>query len=63
MKMGDQLTNQEYLNLHKNSNGTFSLDDTDELGDLVGKVAVMPKVFGYSETEGLAIFPPYYYPR
>ena len=39
------------------------MDDTENLSDLVGKVAVMPKVFGYSETEGLEIFPPYYYPR
>lgn len=42
---------------------TFSLDDTDELAELVEKVAVMPKVFGYSEAEGLEVFPPYYYPR
>ena len=47
---------------YANHNITFSLDDTEQLERLDKKVAVVPKVFGYSEDEGREMWPHYEYP-
>lgn len=54
--------NAEYKAVHPPS-APIREEDTEQVEDLAGTIAVIPKVWGYSEEEGRAIFPPYEYPR
>jgi hypothetical protein len=57
-----RLTNKEF-NSQVNYRGPFRIDDTDQLKKLEGNLTSLPELFGYSEQEGLQLFPPYFYPR
>jgi hypothetical protein len=57
-----RLTNDEF-NSQVDYRGPFGIDDTDQLKKLEGILTSLPELFGYSEQNGLQMFPPYFYPR
>ncbi|CAG9326170.1 unnamed protein product [Blepharisma stoltei] len=57
----DKISNADYLSMH-NYTKILDVEETEKLYNLVGKVASIPGIFGYTKEIGDSLFPYYEYP-